>query len=145
MAAVLAGDRPGEVLAFRRAPGRSHGGLWEFPGGKVEPGESDAAALARELQEELSLHVSVGRHLWTGTHADGRLEIVFYEAQPAGPPPQLGADHDARCSVRPAAAAHLPWAPVDRQFVEWLGAPGGVTPVRNNPRSPEPSPSVPDG
>ena len=53
VAAVIIRD--GCVLACRRNPDRSAGGLWEFPGGKVEPGESPEGALAREIEEELGV------------------------------------------------------------------------------------------
>ena len=56
VAAALA-DAAGRVLLQRRAPGRAMAGLWEFPGGKVESGEVPEAALARELEEELGIHV----------------------------------------------------------------------------------------
>lgn len=48
-------DAAGRVLIQRRPAGRAHGGLWEFPGGKVEEGETDHAALQREIEEELGL------------------------------------------------------------------------------------------
>src|SRR5690349_18684038 len=54
-AALVDADR--RVLLQQRAPGRSMAGLWEFPGGKVEPGETPEAALARELHEELGIGV----------------------------------------------------------------------------------------
>ncbi len=53
--ALVADD--GSVLLQKRAPGRSMAGLWEFPGGKVEAGETPEAALARELWEELGVEV----------------------------------------------------------------------------------------
>jgi 8-oxo-dGTP diphosphatase len=56
VAAALTDDR-GRVLLQRRAPGKAMAGLWEFPGGKVEPGETPEAALARELEEELGIAV----------------------------------------------------------------------------------------
>ncbi len=50
-------DVDGRVLIAERPPGRSMAGLWEFPGGKIAPGESPEAALVRELREELSIEV----------------------------------------------------------------------------------------
>lgn len=58
-AAVI--ERDGTFLLARRREGGPRGGLWEFPGGKVEPGESEADALRRELREELGVRVSVDR------------------------------------------------------------------------------------
>ena len=57
VAAALIGAE-GRVLLQQRAPGRAMAGLWEFPGGKVEPGERPEAALARELAEELGIAVA---------------------------------------------------------------------------------------
>jgi 8-oxo-dGTP diphosphatase len=51
-------DADGRVLLAKRPPGRPLAGLWEFPGGKVEPGETPEAALIRELEEELAIKVS---------------------------------------------------------------------------------------
>ena len=59
VAAVIRDDR-GRVLLAQRPPGKSHAGYWEFPGGKVESGESPEAALARELHEELGIHARIG-------------------------------------------------------------------------------------
>jgi 8-oxo-dGTP diphosphatase len=50
----------GKVLLSRRKQGTHLEGLWEFPGGKVEPGEDPRVALARELEEELGIHTTVG-------------------------------------------------------------------------------------
>ena len=55
--AVALVDTDGRVLLAQRPPGRSMAGLWEFPGGKVEPGESPEHALIRELHEELAIDV----------------------------------------------------------------------------------------
>jgi 8-oxo-dGTP diphosphatase len=55
--AVALVDTDGRVLLAQRPPGRSMAGLWEFPGGKVEPGEAPEAALIRELHEELAIDV----------------------------------------------------------------------------------------
>jgi 8-oxo-dGTP diphosphatase len=51
-------DADGRVLLAKRPPGRPLAGLWEFPGGKVEPGETPEAALIRELQEELGIGIA---------------------------------------------------------------------------------------
>ena len=51
-------DADGRVLLAKRPPGRPLAGLWEFPGGKIEPGETPEGALIRELQEELGIKVT---------------------------------------------------------------------------------------
>ena len=57
--AALLVDR-GRILACRRRPDQDHAGQWEFPGGKVEPGESEVDALRRELREELGIEATIG-------------------------------------------------------------------------------------
>ena len=58
VAAVI--ERGGKILIGQRKPGGRHALKWEFPGGKVEPGEEDRAALARELREELGIDAVIG-------------------------------------------------------------------------------------
>ena len=67
VAAVIRGA-DGRILIARRAATQHQGGLWEFPGGKVEAGESVDAALARELREELGIEVSRSRALIKVSH-----------------------------------------------------------------------------
>jgi 8-oxo-dGTP diphosphatase len=69
----------GKILLTRRPPHQEHAGYWEFPGGKIEPGETPAACLARELQEELAIDVTVYdtvymlEHEYPGKHVSLRL------------------------------------------------------------------------
>jgi 8-oxo-dGTP diphosphatase len=65
-ALITRGD---DILIQQRPLGSMRAGLWEFPGGKTEPGESDAQALQRECVEELGVSVSVGACVWQGEHA----------------------------------------------------------------------------
>ena len=60
--AALIFDAAGRVLATQ-CPPHKHGGGWEFPGGKMEPGESPAAAIEREIAEELGVHIKAGQVL----------------------------------------------------------------------------------
>jgi len=61
VAAVI--ERDGQVLIGQRKPRGRHGLKWEFPGGKVEPGEEPRAALARELREELGIEAQIGEEI----------------------------------------------------------------------------------
>ena len=63
VAAAVIRDSAGKILIARRADTQHQGGLWEFPGGKVEDGEAVEAALGRELQEELGIQVTAARPL----------------------------------------------------------------------------------
>lgn len=82
-------------LVQQRLPGGSRALLWEFPGGKVEAGETDEHALVRECDEELGVTLSVGRQLWSGRHAypDLTVVLVLYAATIAkGTPKPFGAN-----------------------------------------------------
>ncbi|REH36677.1 8-oxo-dGTP diphosphatase [Paraperlucidibaca baekdonensis] len=70
--------RDGQVMVARRAIGQRQAGLWEFPGGKVEAGESDAQALARELHEELNVAAIIGEEFARTQYdyADGSIELI---------------------------------------------------------------------
>ena len=78
---VVAGiieDDHGLVLLAQRPPGKHLASYWEFPGGKIEAGESGPEALARELKEELSLEISVGRFMGIFPHRYDSVEIDLH-------------------------------------------------------------------
>ena len=76
MAAVIR-DGEGRVLLTRRPDDRHMGGLWEFPGGKVDNGEAPADALVRELREELGVEAAVERPITFTVHEERGLRILL--------------------------------------------------------------------
>jgi len=70
-------EKNGRLLITRRSPDVMLGGLWEFPGGKVQPDETPAAACVREIREEVNLTVSVESHLTRVRHAYSHFKIVL--------------------------------------------------------------------
>ena len=132
---VVAGvirDARGRVLLARRTEGRDLSGLWEFPGGKVEPGESAEAALARELREELGIAATVGARLievpQRYPHKRLRLDVRDIAAWSGTP---RGLDGQALAWVPPRKLADYPMPPADRPVVAALLQPAEylVTPT----------------
>lgn len=118
VAAVIVRD--GRVLACRRAPGRAAAGLWEFPGGKVEPGESMPDALAREIREELGIGIVVERELLAAEH--GGIRLTCWMARLEHDVPRTSTDHDELRWMLPGELASITWAPADRPAVAALGS-----------------------
>ncbi len=86
-------ERDGRFLITRRPTGVHLEGLWEFPGGKCDCGESLEACLARELKEELDVDVVVGAEVFTTTHSypDRAVELHFLKCDLLGEPaPRMG-------------------------------------------------------
>ena len=87
----------GRVLICRRGEGRHNAHLWEFPGGKLEEGETPEQGLARELREELDLPVRVGRILDAAPETEfHEFLILYYAAEMTGPQPVLKEHADCR-------------------------------------------------
>ncbi len=79
-----------QLLIDRRRPTGLLGGFWEFPGGKLEPGESIQECIAREIQEELALQVTVGAELITIKHTYSEFDVtlIVHHCQYLGGEPQ---------------------------------------------------------
>lgn len=78
VAAGVLRDGDGRVLVACRPAGKSQAGMWEFPGGKLEPGELPLAGLVRELREELGIRVLLARHLSRYSHAYPECRVRLY-------------------------------------------------------------------
>lgn len=123
VAAVALLDGNNRVLVQQRAAGKAHGGLWEFPGGKLEAGETPAAALVRELAEELAIVVTPDdlTPLAFGTDAAGArslLLLLFTARRWRGEPRAVEAAALRWATL--AALAELPMPPADRPLVTAL-------------------------
>lgn len=116
-------EREGHVLVVRRAPGRKLEGKWEFPGGKVEPGEGERAALEREMLEELGVRGKagglVGECLFT--YAFGTVHLKLYRFEWFSGEMTLSV-HDRMDWVKPEALASVDFAPADVPLAERLRA-----------------------
>jgi mutator protein MutT len=113
--------RRGRLLLAQRRPGKHLEGLWEFPGGKREPGESFPEALRRELREELDVQVRVGRLIAETIHAypDRQVRLRFYRCRvESGIPQPIGCAALAWVARPELAAYRFPDA--DAPLVERL-------------------------
>ncbi len=115
--------RGGEVLIARRPAGKRLAGLWEFPGGKLEPGEPAAAALHRELLEELGCRVVDLQAGPEVLHAYPWCTVRMFAfacgLDPAGPAP-VALEHEALEWVRPEQLAAFDLAPADLPLLPWV-------------------------
>jgi 8-oxo-dGTP diphosphatase len=111
--------RDGRVLASRRTGPPHLAGMWEFAGGKVEDGESDVAALVRELREELGCEAEIGDRIGPDLLIGETAVMRVYLATLTRGEPQLR-DHDAHRWLGPEELDDVPWIPVDAPVVEVL-------------------------
>ena len=120
--------RDGRVLAARRTRPAAAAGRWELPGGAVEPGEDEAAALARELREELDLDVVVGDRVGPEVTLPGERVLRIRSCRPGGEP--TAREHDALRWVGPDELDGLDWLDADREVLPALAAllADGLTP-----------------
>lgn len=127
VAAVALIDADGRVLLAQRPPGKTMAGLWEFPGGKVEPGETPEAALIRELHEEIGIDTwaSCLAPLTFASHAYETFHLLMplfaCRRWQGTPMPREG---QALKWVRPAALRDYPMPPADIPLIpilrDWL-------------------------
>lgn len=109
------------ILAFRRNADRSAGGKWEFPGGKVEAGETPEEALRREVLEELGLPITVGRLIDRSSTVVGEhtIDLACYFVD-ADEYPTKSSDHDQIVWQPFSAILDLDWAAPDVPAIEAL-------------------------
>ena len=102
----------GRVFATQRGYG-SYKDFWEFPGGKMEPGETPQQALARELKEELAIDVNVGGFLCTVEHdyPEFHLTMHCYMCSPGSGALHLN-EHEAACWLDAASIHSVRWLPL---------------------------------
>jgi mutator protein MutT len=119
-AAVI--ERDGRFLLTRRQKGTHLEGLWEFPGGKCEPGEPLDVCLARELREELAVDARVGEEIFTTTHdyPERRVTLHFLRCEIVGAPsPQIG--QEMRWVPR-EELRRLEFPPADAELIAMLSS-----------------------
>ncbi|MBQ1281675.1 MAG: (deoxy)nucleoside triphosphate pyrophosphohydrolase [Oscillospiraceae bacterium] len=106
-------------LACQRPAHKKRGLLWEFVGGKVEPGETKEAALVRECREELGITVAVGDVFMELTHEypDLTVHLTLFEARIAEGVPQL-LEHAALCWLTPREVDDYEFCPADEEILE---------------------------
>lgn len=111
-------NEAGQILSAQRGPGMSLAGKWEFPGGKVEPGEEPTAALIREIQEELGCTVEIIVPLIPSIfrHSKGTLRLIPFRCRITHGTP-IANEHSALVWAHIRDLGALDWAPADLPIV----------------------------
>ena len=114
--------RGDEILICRRPADKARALLWEFPGGKVEAGETKAEALMRECREELGIKVAVGSVFCEVTHTypDISIHLTLFNCTAEGEPQRL--EHSALAWVLPREVTAYDFCPADKVIVEKLAS-----------------------
>jgi 8-oxo-dGTP diphosphatase len=121
VAAVIITD--GRVLACERSAPPEVAGRWEFPGGKVEPGETDQVALARECVEELGVRVEVGDRVGPDVPlAHGRAVLRVFAVRLIGGDVPRALEHTSMRWLGVDELDSVPWLPADKPIVAELPA-----------------------
>jgi len=119
-AAIIENDK-GQILIARRKEGKSQAGLWEFPGGKIENGETPQACIVRELLEEMNISVTPGELFGVNEFVDKTVQILLiaHKATYIGGQIRL-VDHDEFFWAQRDELGKFVFAPADVKFVEML-------------------------
>lgn len=126
--AVALIDSGGRVLMQRRPRGKQHGGLWEFPGGKVEAGETPEISAIREIEEELGITISsealvpltfAANSMGDRSAGDRPIVILLYICRVWIGQPQC-LDGAELCWIAPAGILELDMPPLDRPLARTL-------------------------
>ncbi|EKB55582.1 (deoxy)nucleoside triphosphate pyrophosphohydrolase [Falseniella ignava] len=119
--AAIVDPKTGHILIGQRGPTQSLAGMWEFPGGKIEPGETEPEALMREIQEELNLSIEVNEAIDTASYQYdfGQVTMtVYYATLRGGELKRL--EHAEIRWVSVEELADFNWAPVDIPIVNTI-------------------------
>ena len=111
----------GKILAAKRKQGKTLGGLWEFPGGKIEGGESPIEALAREIKEELEAEIEVVREIVTTVHHYdfATIELTTFQCELKGNH-FVNKEHEEIKWLSVSDLGTVEWAPADTPTIEWI-------------------------
>ena len=114
-------ERDGKIFCAQRPEGKSLGGFWEFPGGKLEIGESPEQALVREIKEELNSEIEIISYINEASYDYdfGTVVMKTYHAKLISGNLEL-LEHQNSTWLAPDESDTLNWAPVDRPAVELL-------------------------